>query len=71
MCVPALCVWYFKILYLQKSIFFLIKNDLQNMQWGDVQQKIVDVQEVYQMCIHKKDLTELGMVKLIRKNLKL
>lgn len=43
------------------QVLQIADNDLQNLQWGDVQQKIVDVQEVYQMCIHKKDLTELDI----------
>jgi len=36
-------------------------NDLQNMTWQDVQTKLIEVQSSHQMCIHKKELTELDI----------
>jgi len=30
------------------------------MTWQDVQKKLIEVQSSHQMCIHKKELTELG-----------
>lgn len=33
------------------------------MTWRDVQKKLIEVQQVHQMCIHKKELTELGEFK--------
>ena len=32
------------------------------MTWQDVQHKLVEVQASHQMCIHKKELTELGKI---------
>ncbi|XP_063224010.1 autophagy-related protein 9A [Bacillus rossius redtenbacheri] len=55
-------------------------NDLDNLTWHEVQRRVRDVQREQQMCIHKRDLTELDiyhrilrfknyMVAMINKNL--
>nr|CAB3224237.1 autophagy-related protein 9A [Phallusia mammillata] len=36
-------------------------NDVDNMTWHDVQQRLMLVQEEQQMCIHKQQLTELDI----------
>jgi len=36
-------------------------NDLQNMQWRDVQKKLMEVQKDHFMCIHKQKLSELDI----------
>ena len=38
----------------------LFQSDLPNMTWHEVQAKLLEVQKEQQMCIHKKDLTQLG-----------
>lgn len=35
--------------------------DLDNLTWHEVQKKIIEVQKELEMCIHKKDLTELDI----------
>lgn len=36
------------------------QNELTNIQWQDVQKRLIEVQQVHQMCVHKEELTELG-----------
>lgn len=36
-------------------------SDLDNLTWHEVQKKIIEVQKELEMCIHKKDLTELDI----------
>ncbi|WAQ93667.1 ATG9A-like protein [Mya arenaria] len=36
-------------------------EDLTNMTWHEVQTRLLDVQKVQQMCIHKSDLTQLDI----------
>ena len=36
-------------------------NDLDNMTWHEVQQRLRTAQRDFQMCIHKPDLTELDI----------
>ena len=36
------------------------------MTWQDVQTKLIEVQSSHQMCIHKKELTELGKYSLVK-----
>lgn len=36
-------------------------DQLQNMVWNDVQTKLVDVQKVHHICIHKRELSELDI----------
>ena len=31
------------------------------MQWHEVQRKLIAMQQVHQLCIHVKELTELGV----------
>eukprot|EP00111_Clytia_hemisphaerica_P007397 TCONS_00021510-protein len=44
-----------------KQVLCIGDNELQNMTWQDVQHKLVEVQASHQMCIHKKELTELDI----------
>ncbi|XP_014469719.1 PREDICTED: autophagy-related protein 9A [Dinoponera quadriceps] len=36
-------------------------RDLDNLTWHEVQKRVIEVQKVQEMCIHKKDLTELDI----------
>ncbi|OXU30932.1 hypothetical protein TSAR_013160 [Trichomalopsis sarcophagae] len=36
-------------------------NDLDNLTWHEVQKKIIEVQKEQEMCIHKRELTELDI----------
>ena len=42
-------------------MIFLFQDKLANMQWKDVQQKLINVQKEHQMCVHKAELTELDI----------
>ena len=50
------------VYYAYYWLTLMSQNDLQNMQWRDVQKKLLEVQKDHLMCIHKPDLTELGSV---------
>lgn len=39
---------------------FCLQSELTNLQWQDVQKRLIEVQKVHQMCVHKEELTELG-----------
>jgi len=41
----------------------LLQADLINMTWHEVQRKLLEAQKELQMCIHKAELTELGLNK--------
>lgn len=38
-----------------------LQSELTNLQWQDVQKRLIEVQKVHQMCVHKEELSELGM----------
>lgn len=40
---------------------FPLQSELTNLQWQDVQNRLIEVQKVHQMCVHKEELTELGL----------
>lgn len=44
-----------------KQVLCIGDSDLQNMTWQDVQKKLIEAQISYQMCVHKKELTELDI----------
>ena len=48
-----------KVELLEFSLF-LFQSELQNMQWHDVQKKVIEAQKLHHMCVHKAELTELG-----------
>jgi len=37
------------------------QSDLDNLTWHEIQRKVREVQLEQQMCIHKRDLTELDI----------
>lgn len=70
----ALIVWILKcfLRFYQVILFWDIKqfyntalcipdNDLDNITWSDIQMKIKQVQLEQQMCIHKREITELDI----------
>lgn len=36
-------------------------SDLDNLTWHEVQRKVIEVQKEQEMCIHKRELTELDI----------
>jgi len=40
---------------------FSFQSDLDNLTWHEIQRKVREVQLEQQMCIHKRDLTELDI----------
>ena len=48
-----------RITYNYLIVFF--QSELPDMQWGDVQKKLMEVQQIHQISIHKKELSELGI----------
>ncbi|XP_052802258.1 autophagy-related protein 9A-like [Mya arenaria] len=59
-------VLYNIFLYYEIRSFYLTAlkispEDLTNMTWHEVQTRLLDVQKVQQMCIHKSDLTQLDI----------
>jgi autophagy-related protein 9 len=36
-------------------------NDLDNLTWHEVQKRVIEVQKEQEMCIHKRELTELDI----------
>ena len=45
---------------------FPLQSELTNLQWQDVQNRLIEVQKVHQMCVHKEELTELGWFVFVR-----
>jgi autophagy-related protein 9 len=38
-----------------------LQSDLDNLTWHEIQRRVREVQIEQQMCIHKRDLTELDI----------
>jgi len=36
-------------------------NDLDNFTWSEVQKRVIEVQREQEMCVHKRELTELDI----------
>jgi len=49
---------YWTVLLICHSSF---QSDLDNLTWHEIQRKVREVQLEQQMCIHKRDLTELDI----------
>lgn len=47
--------------WLKCGCVFPLQSELTNLQWQDVQNRLIEVQKVHQMCVHKEELTELGL----------
>ena len=43
------------------SLPFSDDNNLNNLTWNEIQQRLRIAQQEFQMCIHKSDLTELDI----------
>lgn len=41
--------------------FFLLQSELPYVTWQEVQARIVEIQKEHQICIHKKELSELDI----------
>ena len=48
-------------MWLRSGRVFPLQSELTNLQWQDVQNRLIEVQKVHQMCVHKEELTELGL----------
>ena len=42
------------------SIMTNFQDDISNLDWLEVQSKLIDSQKEVQLCLHKENLTELG-----------
>eukprot|EP00794_Sanderia_malayensis_P003582 gene3582-4086_t len=51
----------FQIRSFYRNILHIVDSDLLNMQWHDVQKKIIEAQKIHHMCVHKSELTELDI----------
>ncbi|XP_031565210.1 autophagy-related protein 9A-like [Actinia tenebrosa] len=59
-----LVVYFFKLLEIHsfyKNALQISESELINLQWQDVQKKLIEVQKIHQMCVHKEELTELDI----------
>lgn len=41
--------------------FYILKKDLQNITWNEVQERLLQMQRKHHLCIHKQELTELDI----------
>ncbi|KAK7479311.1 hypothetical protein BaRGS_00029481 [Batillaria attramentaria] len=70
----ALATWIFRLIKVLYNIFKyyeirsfytqalkIYSSDLPNLTWHEVQAQLIEVQKEQQMCIHKKDLTQLDI----------
>lgn len=70
----ALATWIFRLIkvlynvykYYEIRSFYVLAlkinaSDLPNLTWHEVQTQLIEVQKEQQMCIHKKDLTQLDI----------
>ncbi|XP_065667140.1 autophagy-related protein 9A isoform X2 [Hydra vulgaris] len=51
--------WHIRKFFYQ--VLHITDADLRNMQWNEVQHKLILMQQVHQLCIHVKELTELDI----------
>lgn len=57
-------IHFFKLLEIRafyKNALRIPESELNNLQWQDVQKRLIEVQRVHQMCVHKEELTELDI----------
>lgn len=55
---------FFKLLEIRsfyRDALHITEVKLANMQWQDVQKRLINVQKEHQMCVHKAELTELDI----------
>ena len=43
------------------NVLFLSQSELPYVTWQEVQARIVEIQKEHQICIHKKELSELDI----------
>lgn len=59
-----IAIHFFKLLEIRafyKNALGIPESELNNLQWQDVQKRLIEVQKVHQMCVHKEELTELDI----------
>ncbi|KAK3740169.1 hypothetical protein QZH41_014089 [Actinostola sp. cb2023] len=57
-------VYFFKLLEIRSfytNALMISESELVNLQWQDVQRRLIEVQKIHQMCVHKEELTELDI----------
>ncbi|GAB6026770.1 hypothetical protein CHUAL_013269 [Chamberlinius hualienensis] len=59
---------YYEIRSFYYTALKITDNELDNMTWHQVQQRVQEVQREQQMCIHKPELTELDIYHRILRN---
>ncbi|EEB19496.1 conserved hypothetical protein [Pediculus humanus corporis] len=55
------CVHYWDIKKFYNTALNICDSELDNLTWHEVQKRLKTVQKEHEMCIHKKDLTELDI----------
>ncbi|KAK6634991.1 hypothetical protein RUM44_000240 [Polyplax serrata] len=55
------CVHYWDIKRFYNTALNICDKELDNLTWHEVQRRLKAVQKEHEMCIHKKDLTELDI----------
>ncbi|KAK2562122.1 Autophagy-related protein 9A [Acropora cervicornis] len=59
-----IAIHFFKLLEIRafyKNALGIPESELNNLQWQDVQKRLIEVQKVHEMCVHKEELTELDI----------
>lgn len=62
--VARIVIHFFKLLEIRafyKDALRISESELTNLQWQDVQKRLIEVQKVHQMCVHKEELSELDI----------
>lgn len=57
-------IHFFKLLEIRafyRNALRIPECELNNLQWQDVQKRLIEVQKIHQMCVHKEELTELDI----------
>ncbi|EDO42966.1 predicted protein, partial [Nematostella vectensis] len=57
-------IYFFKLLEIRmfyKNALKIPESEIVNLQWQDVQKRLIEIQKIHQMCVHKEELTELDI----------
>ena len=55
------CMQYWDIKLFFNIALKIADSDLDNLTWHEVQKRVIEVQKEQEMCIHKRELTELDI----------
>jgi len=54
-----ICFWDIKLFF--NTALKIPDNELDNFTWSEVQKRVIEVQKEQEMCVHKRELTELDI----------